>query len=278
MRQLLAVAMDLLREARARKWVLGLFGGVTLLLLVLAFALKLEVVDGAIAGSRLFGALLFDDVVDASAAMRPVLMASAWVLFYVGALFLSVACSDFASELLSPGRIEHLLSLPVARWQLLFGTYLGVLLLTAGAALYGAAGVTVLFGFKIGVWTFSLLQGALLGIAGFAALYAAMVLATFVVRSAAFAAAAGIVTLVLGIVSSLREDIAPSIDEGFGRTLFVWAMKPIPRLAMLATQGAHLAGGKDFDAGLTLRITGGCLVFAAALLVLAWFRFEKKDF
>ena len=53
MRITLAVAQDLLREALARKWVLGLLVGITGVLLLLGLFLKLDVVDGAIAGSKL---------------------------------------------------------------------------------------------------------------------------------------------------------------------------------------------------------------------------------
>ena len=65
MRQALRVAVDLLLEARRRKWFLALFGGITLVLVVLGFSLELEVVDGALAGSKLFGSLLSDDIVSA---------------------------------------------------------------------------------------------------------------------------------------------------------------------------------------------------------------------
>ena len=101
MRITLAVARDLLREAFARKWVLGLMVGITLVLALLALFLKLDVVDGAIAGSRLFGAMLFEDIVATDKALRPIYMVAAGVGFFGGALFLAVACSDFAPSLLS---------------------------------------------------------------------------------------------------------------------------------------------------------------------------------
>src|SRR5690606_960046 len=50
--RLAAVARDILREARARRWVLALAGGTTLLIVVVALGLQLEVVDGALAASR----------------------------------------------------------------------------------------------------------------------------------------------------------------------------------------------------------------------------------
>ena len=235
MRQLFRVAFDLLLEASRRKWFLALFGAITLVLLVLGFSLQLDVVDGAIAGSKLFGAFLSKDIVSANRVLSALYTATAFVSFYGGAFFLAIACSDFAPELLSPGRIEHLLSLPVARWQLLFGTFVGVVTLAAAGTLYGACGLTVLLGVKTGVWNWNLVIGSAVGWVGFCALYAVMLTVNFFVRSAALSGALAVVTLILGVVASFRESIAVAMNPGVGRTLFSWAMLPIPRLGTLAS-------------------------------------------
>src|SRR6478735_6349643 len=110
MKQMFRVAWDLLLEASRRRWFLALFGGITLVLLVLGFSLQLDVVDGAIAGSKLFGNLMSTDIVSANRVMGALFTAVSYVSFYGGAFFLALACSDFAPELLAPGRIEQLLS------------------------------------------------------------------------------------------------------------------------------------------------------------------------
>lgn len=278
MRQLLRVAFDLLLEAARRKWFLALFGAITLVLLLLGFSLQLDVIDGAIAGSKLFGSLLFDDIVSANQVMAGLYKVTAYVSFYGGAFFLAIACSDFAPELLAPGRIEHLLSLPVSRWQLLFGTYVGVVTLAALGVLYGAGGLTVLLGLKTGVWNFKLLLGSGVGWVGFCALYAVMLTANFFVRSAALSGALGVVTLILGVVASFRESIAVAMEAGPGRELFGWAMLPIPRLGTLATVSAHLAASEPLDGEMVGRLLVGCFIFSAALLSVAAWRFERKDF
>jgi Cu-processing system permease protein len=277
-RQLVRVAVDLLLEAARRRWFLALFGGITLVLCVLGFSLELDVVDGALAGSKLFGALLFDDVVSASRAMSGVSLATAYLAFYGGAFFLAVACSDFAPELLAPGRIEHLLSLPVARWQLLFGTYAGVLVITATGILYGAVGLTLLLGTKTGLWSHTLILGSAIGLVGFAALYAVMLCVAFFVRSAAVSGAAGVLTLVLGVLASFRETLASLMEPGVGRTLFSWVMVPLPRLGSLATVSARIAAEQSLDGEVISRLVAGCGLFAVAMLALAAWRFDRMDF
>ncbi len=278
MRTTLHVARDLLREALARKWVLGLLIGITFVLALLGLFLRLDVVDGAIAGSKLFGAIISEDIVSTDKAMRPVYMAAAGIGFFGGALFLAIACSDFAPSLLSPGRIEHLLSLPVSRWQLLLGTYLGVLTLSAGCTAYGALGVTVVFGLKTGFWTTSLLAGSLLGVVGFCALYAAMLTTAFFVRSAAASSAVGLLVLVMGIVSSTREKIEDGLEDGVGKVLFHYGVQPFPQLWRLAVQCISLAGDDGFNAAVTWRLVAGALIFSMGMLAVAAWRFERKDF
>jgi ABC-type transport system involved in multi-copper enzyme maturation permease subunit len=274
----LAVALDLLREAFARKWVLGLLVAITGVLVLLGFFLQLDVVDGAISGSKLFGAVIFDNIMPSSAALGPVYMVVAAFGFFGGALFLAVACSDFAPSLLSPGRIEHLLSLPVARWQLLLGTYLGVLALSVMCTAYGSIGVTLVFGVKTHVWTAALLKGSLLGVVGFCALYAAMLTSALFVRSAAAGASVGLFTLLMGILSSVRDHIEETIEAGFGRQAFHYGVQPFPRLLKLAEECIHLAGGRNFDAALTGRLVASALVFSLGMLAVAAWRFERKDF
>src|SRR5260370_14492801 len=108
---IVAMAGDVLREAKSRRWFLGLWLAITLLLAI-GLGLRMDVVDGALAATRLFGKTLGGDIRSAEVALRPVFEAAAYVLFYGGLAFGIVACSDFATSLLSPARIEHLLSSP----------------------------------------------------------------------------------------------------------------------------------------------------------------------
>lgn len=277
MSTVLAVAWDLLLEAKHRKWFWGLFGAVTLVLAVLGVFLRLEVVDGALASSRLFGALLFDQVRQTDEALRPVFAFAAGVGFFGGSLFLVVACADFGPSLLAPGRIEQLLSLPVARWQLVVGTYLGLLVLAVVSTLYGAAGVMLLFGVKTGTWEPRLLVSAGLGVTAFAALAATMLAAATVVRSAAVSAGAALALFAVSLFASNRDAVASTIDTEWGQALFRAAMAPFPRLGSLGMQGLAMMFERG-DAATMLRLAGGSVVFAGAVLAFAIVRFERKDF
>ncbi len=278
MRQTARIAYDLLLEAARRKWFLGLFGAITVILVLLGLTLELDVVDGAIAGSKLFGQSLLRDIIPGDTALGFLYFAVANVSFYGGALFLAVACGDFATELLAPGRIEHLLSLPVSRAQLLFGTWLGVLTLAAAGTVYGSLGLSLLLGFKSGLWSFRLVEGAFIGWVGFCAIYSAMITVVFFVRSAALSSAAGVATLIVGIFSSNRETVVAAIDSNVGRWCFRALVMPFPRLSDLGLASASVAMGRAVDWHVTGRLLVACFVFSAGLLSLAVWRFERKDY
>lgn len=273
-----AVAADLLREAASRKWFLGLMIAITGLLVTLGFSLQIEVIDGALAGTKFFGSLLDHDIRSADVALRPVFMGASYVIFYGGLVFGVLACCDFAPGLLSPGRIEHLLSLPLRRWQLLAGTFLGVMVLSVVGSLYGAGGFTVILGFKTGIWTWNPIYAALLASVAFCAIYSAMLALSVFIRSAAVTAAAGGGLFVLGIIASYRVNIAPAFDPGFPRETFLFLTSLLPRVGSLADAAGQIAGSFDFDAPALAARLVGFVVFSLSALAVGIWHFEQKDF
>lgn len=278
-RIVLAVACDLLREARARRWVLGLFAATTLVLLAILVGLRLEVVDGALAATRLFGGLLGGGTIQAAdVALRPLFTAVAYVVFYGGVGFGVLACADFAPALLAPGRIEHLLSLPLRRAELVAGTFAGVLALVLGGALYGGLGLTLIVWAKTGVFGAAPVLAALLAAVGFGAVYAVMLATAVAVRSAALSAAAGGLLALAGIVAGFRRTLAPLFAEGAARGAFLAITAPLPRLSQLARHAGGLGGGERLDlAALGVQL-GGAALFALSAVALAIALLERKDF
>jgi ABC-type transport system involved in multi-copper enzyme maturation permease subunit len=278
MRPLFGIAGYVLREAKSRKFILAFLIGITLVLLVFAQGLKLEVLDGALAATRLFGKMVPTAITSVDVALRPLFQACAYVVFYGGILFGIVACSDFAPSLLSPGRIEHLLALPLQRWHLLAGTFLGVMTLTLCGALYGSVGLTLIIGVKTGYWTAGPLIAALLACGSFAAVYAVMLSTATLVRSAALCAAAGFLTFVGGIIAGFRTDIARVFEEGTSRSIFNGVTALLPRLSALANAAAELATSQPLGVKSLGLLLGGVVVFGLGVLAMGLWHFEGKDY
>ena len=85
-------------------------------------------------------------------------------------------------------------------------------------------------------------------------------------------------TLILGVLSSYREDIGDVMSQGINREVFKAAMLPFPRLALLANASAHFAAGQPMQVEVIVRLILGAFVFAAALLSIAAWRFERSDY
>ncbi|WP_438034927.1 hypothetical protein [Sorangium sp. So ce204] len=279
MRAALSVAGDLLREASSRRWFLALGIGVTMALVVIGGALQLEVVDGALAATRLFGKELGrGEIRSVDVALRYVGRALSYVLFYGGLAFGIVSCADFGPSLLAPGRIEHLLSLPVRRFELLLGTFLGVLALSLLSTLYGALGITVIFGLRAGVWMASPIVAALLASVTFAGIYGAMLTTAVMVRSAALSAAVGIALFILGIVAGYREQLDSFFEPGLARGAFRAATLVLPRVSALADASADIAVATAIKADVLASQVAGLLIFGLAALAVGIHVFEEKDF
>ena len=278
MKAVLAVALDLFREASSRRWFLALGIGITLLLAVAGLTLRIDVVDGALSATRLFGKVMHSDIRSVDVALRPVFRAAAYVIFYGGLAFGVLACADFAPSLLAPGRIEHLLALPVQRWQLLTGTFFGVLGLSLVGAIYGAGGFTLLLAIKTGVWTLRPLLAALIAGVTFAAIYGGMLVAALFARSAALSAATGGFLFLSGIVAGYRQRLDHFFEPGLGRAAFQAVTLVLPRVSTLADASADLAASAPVDLGALGSELVGLAVFGLAALAFGIWRFESQDF
>ncbi len=276
--KIFAVAMDLLREAASRKWFLALAVGITAVLCILGFALRLDVVDGALSATKFFGKTLRTDIRSADVAMRLVFQATAYMIFYGGLAFGIVACADFGPSLLAPGRIEHLLALPLRRWELLAGTFLGVLILSVLGALYGAGGLTLILGFKTGVFTIRPVIAALLASVTFSAIYGAMLTVAVVIRSAAVSAAIGVLLLIAGTIAGRRDQLDAFFESGIARSTFRGITLFLPRVSTLADASSDFAGSLVIDGGAVASQIAGLIIFGFAALALGIHLFEQKDF
>ncbi|MFY2559705.1 hypothetical protein ACN469_18865 [Corallococcus terminator] len=278
MSPVLGIAGYVLREAASRKFIMAFMIGLTLVLAVVALGMRIDVIDGALAASRLFGQEVRATIQSVDVALRPVYQAAAFIVFYGGILFGIVSCSDFAPSLMSPGRIEHLLALPIQRWHLLAGTFLGVMTLALGGTLYGTTGLVLIFGVKTGYWTVGPLVAGLMACVGFAAVYAVMLTTATLVRSAALCAAAGFAVLVGGIIAGHRQDIAKAFEEGVSRSLFEAVTLVLPRLSALAEAAGDIAASLPLEVRSLGTLLVGVFVFGLGALVVGFWRFEGKDY
>ena len=272
------VALEVLREAIHRKWFLGIVLGISILLLIMWNVLQFEIVDGALAATELFGDLMGSTIQSADVALRPAFRAASYIIFYGVLVFGIAVCAPLATTLLAPGRIDYLLALPIARWELILGSYVGVLLLTVGGTLYGAAGFMTVLGIKTGVWSTGILLSTTLGSMTFAAIYATMLTMAVFIRYTPAIIIAGLVVMFGGVLGSNIEHIQAEIETQWLSQLLGVVSQFIPRVGRVSHFAADIAGSMPIDEAMLLRSIGGMLFFGLAMLCLGLWHFERKDF
>ncbi len=273
-----AVARDVLKEATSSKMMLALLLTIGLFLLALTLSLDLDVVDGALAGSRIFGRAAGTAIVPVDVFLRPAFQALAWVTFYVGLLFGIVATADIAPRLLQPGRVEHLLALPIRRVELVIGTYLGVCAICAIATVFAVGGVSLVLFAKAKMVTVAPAAGAAMAFVAFAAIYGVMMAVGVLFRSAALSAGAGLLTYIMGVAVSEKNVMLMWTTNKPLRTLLEVVSAPMPNLRALADVGAGAAAGEAVALQAVLPMVGGAAAFAACGVLLAAAIVQSRDY
>ncbi len=271
------VALDVGREAIARRYVAAVAGIILLGQLGVLLALDIDVVEGVIVSTKLFGeAVKGDSTGSAAELMGPVLRALVHLVFHLGTLFGIVATSDIAVRLLSPGRVELALSLPIRRWELAVGIYLGVLVLALVGYVFAVGGFSAILFYKAEFATIAPFIGAVCAALGFATVYATMLFASTLIRSQAVASGAGLSLYIVSLATSNREQVASWFEAGWPRELVGVIIAPLPRLATLVGIGADMATQEQWRLAELAGVTAGAAAFAAACLggaaLVVWWR------
>jgi len=138
MRALAANIEDVFREAAARWTLLAYFALSSIFILIFAFAVNLDITNGALAGAKLFGNQLpmHGDTPDLEKLVGFFELGFSAVLYPL-AVFLAVfATAHLVPRLQERGTIDLYLARPVARTPLLLSRYLAGLLLATANLVY----------------------------------------------------------------------------------------------------------------------------------------------
>ncbi len=279
MRAALSVAGDLLREASSRRWFLALGIGVTMALVVIGSALQLEVVDGALAATRLFGKELGrGEIRSVDVALRYVGRALAYVAVLRGPRVRDRLLRRFRPEPAGAGAHRApALRCPCGGSSSCSARSSACSRSRSSARCTAPSGSRVIFGLRAGVWMASPIV-ALLASVTFAGIYGAMLTTAVMVRSAALSAAVGIALFILGIVAGYREQLDSFFEPGLARGAFRAATLVLPRVSALADASAEFAVATAIKGGCARQPGGGAALFGLAALAVGIHVFEEKDF
>jgi len=263
-----------LRELWAKKVIIGLFVVSTLVLLFVAFALNLDVVDGSLAGLRLMGAEAQTSGLTLEKLVFGVQSVVAGATYWIGILLALFASTPLFTTFVDEGHVDLLLSKPLSRTQLLSGHVLGVWISVVGLVIYLLGGVWLLMSLKSGVWNFSFLVAGGLVVTLFAVMYGVVVLIGTWTESTALSLIVTYGLIFVSLVFAGVEQITPQLSA-VSRSIFYGLYYVLPNFAEVTPIVALLAQG---DAVSDWTPVFSSAAFGVVCYAVGGWIFSRRDF
>jgi ABC-2 type transport system permease protein len=151
---LMANVEDVMREAAARWTLIAYFFLSSIFIIIFASAINLDIVDGTLAGAKLFGT---DVGVNADSAINIERLVLGFetgfsaILYFLCTFLAIFATAHLVPRMQDKGTIDLYLSRPVSRVNLLMSRYLAGLLLAASNVIYLLGTISLIVAWKTGV-------------------------------------------------------------------------------------------------------------------------------
>lgn len=154
MKSLIATIEDVFREAAARWTLIAYFVLTTAFILLFASAVNLDVVDGALAGAKLFGQTLQLDgeVIPIEQIVQVFQTGFSVIIFFVSVFLAIFATAHLVPRLQDKGTVDLYLSRPVSRTRILLERYAAGMLLASLNIGYLILTIWLIVGIKTGVF------------------------------------------------------------------------------------------------------------------------------
>jgi len=261
------------RELRAKKVLWGLFFISSLALLVVSFALNLDVVDGTLASARLFGNEAPNGV-DLQAIVFGVQSVVAGVTYWLGILLALFASGPIFTTLLQKGHIDLLLSKPLSRLRLLTGHIGGVWLTMLALMTYLLGGIWLIMSFKAEIWNPRFLLSILILLGMFGVMYGVVVAVGVFTRSTALSLIISYGLIVISLVLAGVDQITEQLSTG-EEVLFYSLYHTLPNFAEVTLIVSRLSQGEPVASWYPFVSS---LLFGAACYIVGAVAFYRKDF
>jgi ABC-type transport system involved in multi-copper enzyme maturation permease subunit len=284
MRAFAASVQEVFREAAARWVLIAYFALSSLFIVIFALGVNLDVVNGALAGARLFGQSV--DVGGRTIEIDKLVLGfesgfSAF-LYLVGTFLALFATAHLVPRLQEKGTIDLYLSRPVGRVPLLLSRYAGGLLLAAANLLYLIGTMWLIVVWKTHVFHPRFLLSGLVILFAVATLLAFAFLIGVVTSSTGVSLMTTYAVFFLSAILVARERIAAAVSTETAANIVKGLYWILPKTAEIGQATVALVAGKEAPERLAdvhyLSVYGSTAAFGAAALALASWLFYRKDF
>lgn len=284
MKVLVANIEDVMREAAARWTLIAYFFLSTLFIIVFASAINLDIVDGALAGAKLFGKEVQMGNDEISIEKLVLGFESGFSVFlYIISTFLAIfATAHLVPRMQEKGTIDLYLSRPIGRVRLLLSRYVAGLILAAINVIYLIGSTWLIVAWKTHIFNPRFLLGGAIIFLMIAVLLALAFLVGVVTSSTAVSIMSSFGIFFFGLAMAGHEKYAAAVSKEWQANLIEALYWIFPKSAELAQAVMGFVGGDQMPDGLMRALTPApfltTAVFGVACLILASWLFTKKEF
>jgi ABC-2 type transport system permease protein len=283
MKALVANIEDVMREAAARWTLIAYFFLSTIFILIFASAINLDIVDGALAGAKLFGR----DVNVNNPVNIEKLVLGFETGFSVFLYFLCTFLAIFATAHLVPrmqekGTIDLYLSRPVSRIKLLMSRYVAGLILAGSNVVYLMGTIWLIVVWKTHVANPRFLIAGSIIFLLIAVLLAFAFLIGVLTSSTAVSIMATYGIFFFGLMLAAHDQIAAAVSKQWQAWLVNGLYWVFPKTAELGQAVIAFVGGNEMPERILRALTPTpfwtTTAFGVVCLALASWLFTRKEF
>jgi len=282
MKVLAANIEDVMREAAARWTLIAYFFLSTIFIIVFASAINLDIVDGALAGAKLFG----QDVDAPEMSIEKLVLgfqSGFSVFLYIICTFMAIfATAHLVPRMQDKGTVDLYLSRPVSRVKLLMSRYVAGLILSASNVIYLIGTVWLIVVWKTGVANPRFLLGGAIIFLVIAVLLAFAFLVGVITSSTAVSIMTTFGIFFFGLAMAGHDRYAAAVSKEWQAWVIETLYWVFPKTAEMGRAVFAFVGGEIMPERLANFITPAPFLttaaFGAACLVLASWLFTRKEF
>ena len=283
MKVLAANIEDVMWEAAARWTLIAYFFLSTIFIIIFASAINLDIVDGALAGAKLFGKEV--DMRDSISIERLVLGFETGfsVFLYFLCTFLAIfATAHLVPRMQEKGTIDLYLSRPVSRVKLLLSRYVAGLILAGSNVIYLMGSIWLIVFWKTHVANPRFLLGGSIIFLVIAVLLAFAFLIGVVTSSTAVSIMTTYGLFFFGLMLAAHDKIAAAVSQDWQAWVIEGMYWFFPKTAELGQAVVAFVGGTELPERVLSVLTPAPFLTTAAFgvgcLILASWLFTRKEF
>ena len=284
MKVLVANIEDVMREAAARWTLIAYFFLSTLFIIIFASAVNLDIVNGALAGAKLFGkdVQMGGNTISIEKLVLGFESGFSVFLYFICTFLAIFATAHLVPRMQEKGTIDLYLSRPVSRVRLLMSRYVAGLILAGSNVVYLIGTIWLIIAWKTHVFHPRFLLGGSIMFLMIAILLAFAFLIGVVTSSTAVSIMTTYGIFFFGLMLAAHDRIAAAVSKEWQAALINGLYWIFPKSGELGQAVVAFVGGDEMPARVLSVLTPAPFLTSAAFgvvcLILASWLFTKKEF